>query len=100
MDPSLGNWLAAHRADLTLDKTAICIFVAKFYGRMSFLSLTLSAVQEPSLYSNDLGCVLHRWHHELVVLFRWSTATALESQSVDSPCEATVTQNVTGWFKA
>ena len=34
MGPSSGNWLAAHRADLTLAKTAICIFVAKFYGRM------------------------------------------------------------------
>ena len=29
MDPSPGNWLAAHRADLTWGKTAICIFVAK-----------------------------------------------------------------------
>ena len=28
------NWLAAQRAVLTLGKTAICIFVAKFYGRM------------------------------------------------------------------
>ena len=31
-----GNWLATHRADLTLGKTAICIFVATFYGRMPF----------------------------------------------------------------
>ena len=35
MGPSPGNWLAAHRADttypdLTLGKTAICIFVAKY----------------------------------------------------------------------
>ena len=34
MGPSPGNWLAAHRTDLTLGKTAICIFVAKFYGSM------------------------------------------------------------------
>ena len=32
--PSPGNWLATHRAELTLGKTAICIFVAKFYGRI------------------------------------------------------------------
>ena len=31
MGPSPGNWLAAHRADLTLGKTAICIFGAKFF---------------------------------------------------------------------
>ena len=97
MDPSPGNWLAAHRADHTLDKTAICIFVAIFYGRMPFYQLkTLSAVQELHLYPTDLGCVLHRWHHELVVLFGWTTATALGSQSVDSSCEASVTQVVTG----
>ena len=34
MGPSPDNWLAAHRADLTLGKTAICIFVAKFYGKL------------------------------------------------------------------
>ena len=28
MGPPPGNWLAAHRADLTLGKIAICIFVA------------------------------------------------------------------------
>ena len=38
MGPSPGNCLAAHRADLTLGKTAICIFAAKFYGRMRFFS--------------------------------------------------------------
>ena len=38
MGPSPGNGLAADRADLTLGKTATCIFVAKFYGRMPFLS--------------------------------------------------------------
>ena len=98
--PSPGNWLAAHRADLTLDKTAICIFVAMFYGRMSFLSPTLSAVQELPLYPSDLGCVLHCWHYELVALFGWTTATAPGSQSVDSRCEYTVIQAVTGWFLA
>ena len=36
MGPSPGNWLAAYREDLTLGKTAICIFVAKLYGRMPF----------------------------------------------------------------
>ena len=68
--------VTAHRADLTLGKTAICIFVAKFYGRMPFLSptQTLSAVQELRLNPTDLGCVFHRCHNELVVLFRWTTA--------------------------
>ena len=72
MGPSPGYWLAALRADLTLGKTAICIFVAKFYGRMPFLSptQTLSAVQ-------DLRMI------------------ALGSLPVDSRWEATVTQVVT-----
>ena len=99
MGPSPGNWLAAHRADLTLGKTAICLFVAMFYGRMPFLSptQTLSAVQELRLYPTDLGCVLHLWQHELVVLFDWISARTLgSSQSVDSHCEATITQVVTG----
>ena len=63
---SPGNWLAAHRADLNLGKTAICTFVAKFYGSMPFLSptQTLSAVQELRLYPTDLGYVLNLWHHE------------------------------------
>ena len=67
---SPGNWLAGHRADLTLGKTAICIFVARFYGRNPFLSptQTILAFQELHLYLTDLGCVLHHWHHELVVL--------------------------------
>ena len=92
MGPSPGNWLAAHRADLTLGKTAICIFEV-FYGRMPFISptQTLSAVQELCLYPTDLGCVVHCWYHELVVLFGWTIATAMGSQSVDSCCEATVT---------
>ena len=94
MGPSPGNWLAAHRADLTLGKTAICIFRAKFYGRMPFLSP--SAVQELRLFPSDLGCVLHLWHHELVVLFPWTTASAPGIWSVDSRCEGTVTQVVTG----
>ena len=38
MGPSPSNWLAAHRADLTLGKTAICMFVAMFYGRIIRLS--------------------------------------------------------------
>ena len=90
MGLSPGNWLAAtaaaQRADLTFCKTAICVFVVMFYGRMPFLSptQTLSAVKELHLYPTDLGCVLHHWHHELVVLFRWTTATAPGSQSVDS----------------
>ena len=98
MGPSPGNWLAAHRADLTLGKTAFCIFEAKFYGRMPFLSptQTLLAVQELCLFPTDLGCVLHRWHHELVVLFGWTTATTPVSQSVDSFCKATVTKVVKG----
>ena len=93
-----GPPLAAHRADLTLGKTAICIFVANFYGRMPFLSptQTLSAVQELLLFPTDLGCVLQHWHHELVALFRWTTTTAPGSRHVDSRCEATVTQVVTG----
>ena len=97
MGPSPGNWLAAHRADLTLGKTAICIFGAKFYGRMPFLSptQTLWAVQELPLFPTDLGCVLHRLLHEIVVLFRWTTANAPGSHSVDSHCDATVTQVVT-----
>ena len=65
-------------------------------GCPSFHQLkTISAVQD-RLYPTDLGCVLHRWHHELVVLFDWTTATAPGSQSVDSRCEANVTQIVTG----
>ena len=98
MGPSPGNWLAAHRADLTLGKAAICIIEAMFYARMPFLSPTetLSAVQEHRLYPTDLGCVLHRWHHELEVLFRWTTATSPGSQSVDSQCEAAATQVVAG----
>ena len=96
MGPSPGNWLAAHRADLTLGKTAICIFVAKFYGRMPFLSPTLTAAPDLRLYSTDLGCVLHRWCHELVVLYHWTTSTALASRPVDSYYEATVTKVVTG----
>ena len=61
MGRSPGNWLASHIADLTLGKTAICIFVAKFYGRMPFLSpiQTLSAVQDLCLYPNHLGCALY-----------------------------------------
>ena len=57
----------AHRAELTLGKTAICIFVAKFYGRMLFLSptQTLAAVQDVRLNPTDLGCVLHRCHNEI-----------------------------------
>ena len=35
--PHQGNWLAAHRADLTLVKTAICIFVVKFYALVKTL---------------------------------------------------------------
>ena len=67
MGPSPGNWLAAHRADLTLGKTAICIFVAKFYGRIPILSPTQThAVQDLRLYPIDLGYVLHRWQHELI----------------------------------
>ena len=60
--PSPGNWLAAHTADITMGKTAICIFVAKFYGLMPFLSLTqtLLEVQKLCLYPTDFGCVLHR----------------------------------------
>ena len=56
----------------------------------------LLAVQDLRLYPTDLGCGLHRWHHELVVLFRWTTATAPGSRPVDSRCEATITQVVTG----
>ena len=82
MGPSPGNWLAVHRADLTLGMTAICIFVAKFYGRMPFFSptQTLSAVQDLRLHPTDLGCVLRHWHHELVVLFSRTAATAPGSQ--------------------
>ena len=74
-----GNWLAAHRADGNFGKTAICIFGAKFYDWIPFLSPspTLSAVQELHLFPTDLCCVLHSLHHELVVLFRLTTATAL-----------------------
>ena len=88
--------LAAHRADLTLGVIDICIFVAKVYGRMPFHSPTQThlAVQDLHLYPTDLGCVLHRWHHELVVLFCWTTTTAPGSRPVD--CEATVTQVVPG----
>ena len=76
----------AHRAVLTLGKTAICIFVAKFYCRIPFLSPTqkLSAVQDVRLNLTDFGCVLHRCHHELVVLFCWTSATEQGSQPVDS----------------
>ena len=58
MGPSPGNWLAA-RADLTFGKTAICIFVAKFYGRLSFFSptQTLSAVKDIRLYPIDCCAV-------------------------------------------
>ena len=72
----------------------VYIFVVMFYSRMPFLSptQTLLAVQELHLYPADLGCVLLHWHHELVVLFGWTTATAPGDQSVDSHCEATVTQ--------
>ena len=54
-----GNWLVAHRADLILGKTTICIFAAKFYGRIPFLSptRTLSVVQELRLYPNALKCL-------------------------------------------
>ena len=53
-------------------------------------------VQDLHLYPTDQGCVLHRWHHKLVVLYRWTTATAPGSWPIDSRCEATVTQVVTG----
>ena len=94
--------LPAHRADLTFGKTAICIYVAKFYGRMPFLSptQTLLAVQDLRLYSTDLDCVLHPSHHELLELFCWTTATAPGSRPVDSHYEATVPQVVTGNFPA
>ena len=79
-------WLAAQRADFTFGKTATCIFVAKFNGRMPFLSQTqtLLAVQDLRLFPTDLSCVLHRLHHELVVLYCWTTATAPGSRPVDS----------------
>ena len=82
MGPSPG-----HRADLNLGKTATCIFIAKCYGRMPFPSptQTLSAAQDLRPYPTDLGYVLNHWHHELVVLFRWTTATAPGSRPVDSP---------------
>ena len=92
--PSPGIWLAAHRVDLTYGKTALFIFVAKFYGRPPFLSPTptqkltplpaVLAIHFVALYPSDLGC----WYDQLVVLFRWPTATAPRSQSVDSHCEA------------
>ena len=90
--------VAAHRANLTFGKNAISIFVAKFYGRMPYVSptRTLLVVQDLSLYPTALGCVFHHWHHELVAVFRWTTATAPENLSVGSSCEATVIQVVTG----
>ena len=36
--------LQAHRADLTSGKTAICIFVAKFYGRC-FIMVCLKSIE-------------------------------------------------------
>ena len=45
--PSRGNWLAAHRADLTLGKTAICIFIAKFYS-LSILKLVCTLGSSPA----------------------------------------------------
>ena len=57
---------------------------------------TLLAVKKLRMSPTDLDCVLHHWHHELAVLYSWTTATALGSQPVDSYCEATVTQFVTG----
>ena len=66
-------------------------------GCPSFPQLkTLSAAQDLRLYPTDLGCVLYRWHHELVVLYRWTTATAPGSWPVNSSCETTVTPVVTG----
>ena len=60
-------------------------------GCPSFHQLkTLPAVQKLCLYPTDLGCV----HHEIVVHFRLTTATAPVSQSVDSRCEASITQVV------
>ena len=57
---------------------------------------TLWAVKDLRLYPTDFGCVLQRLHHDLIALFRWTTATAPEMWSVDSRCEATVTQVLTG----
>ena len=45
MGHSPGNWLAAYRADLTLGKTAICIFVAKFY-ELELGNCSISAIDE------------------------------------------------------
>ena len=69
---------------------------------LSFLTptQTLLAVQKFRLYPTELGSVVPRWHHELVVPLSRTTATAPGSQSVDSRCEATVTQVVTGLFLA
>ena len=39
-------------------------------------------------FPTNLGCVLHRWQHELVALFRWTTAKAPGSLSVDSCCRS------------
>ena len=39
-------------------------------------------------FPTNLGCVLHRWHHELVALFCWTTAQALGSLSVDTRCRS------------
>ena len=50
----------------------------------------------PPPVPTDLGCVVHQWYHEIVVLFRGTTDTAPGCQPVDPRCEATLTQVVTG----
>ena len=92
VDPSPGNWLASHRADLTLSKTAVCKFVAKFYGRMPFLSptQTLMGLCAPPLTPRIISSALP--------LNQFATTPG--NLSVDSRCEAAVTQVATALFLA
>ena len=89
------NWLAAQRADFTFDTTPVCIFVTNFRQEaLLFTNLNnfCSPRAPPVPYWLGLGALLLApW---FVVLFCLTTATAPGSRSVDSCCEATVTQVV------
>ena len=74
-----------------------CICSMVFMTRMPFLSANSDTLRQSKAppFSTNLGCVLHRWHHELVALFCWTTgrneqtlAKAPGSLSVDSRCRS------------
>ena len=89
-DKSSSKTSSPLRMVLRVNRKICHIFEARFYDQDALPFSLLghfTAVQELCRYLLT-GCVLHRWHHELVALFRWTTAPALGSRSVDSRCSS------------